>query len=806
MSSRMPRPTLPPECIELVLQCLHQNRDRKTLCTLLRVSKLFCQATLPYLYDDPFKPHRRKTSDYMAKLLYLLLRDVKSEHISPLLEAALDKSYMDFHLSEESRVVKVDYLCYLHHLNVSISDSLLVALPHMKTMSSYTRLDSLTEQPVFLELLQKSSSRLSDIAVHETSRMQDKFRLRQYFGAFLRRDVTWALCSPILATVRSLVIPLSDIQRYREVVSRLESLSRVVFQMENLRQMLPNGSESLETNHAQKAERFDSMLRFVEEHIRIFGNQLQAADCPDDTSKWIHVRCPEDVRNRLLELLPPLRRPATLDATNWKRFVSKADMTNLEHVCSIIAPSDIHQWRPQLVDGDVPFLASCRSLKYLDIETLGSNSFAWAAKERQSLEARVQNYHSFARSDICQSGASSPLCLIPLREVTLKFPRSRIGQEVEHIAFAFGDSLESIQVSCTFTSLQNTWQAGLANAAAAQTFIGLGWKMPRLQTLLVHLAEGRLVMDPETLSGCDELKILQLHDMTTQYRVQDIQRCRPANLPHLICLDLQGWPALTFHPETLRGALNLEQLNIHMRNLGDNSYFFIPVTEEQQQASVASSDINVQGARRIQYRAPSTKSARLQDPLWTWDWYLPRLTWLRLAAEFAFRFQFKMLRGCPQLVNLGLDIGAPEESNARRTLTKDDFFVLSASAEERNRSQLHQNVSQQQGRQLIVASSLRSLTLAGAWVIDPEVLSTLFGRVMPDVAYINEVDCQGFGPGGWLTALGGLKSLTIATSSQELTPEESVQLGLEEIDHRVRNPGKGPRYGFGDRMYIRKRA
>jgi len=82
----------------------------------------------------------------------------------------------------------------------------------------------------------------------------------------------------------------------------------------------------------------------------------------------------------------------------------------------------------------------------------------------------------------------------------------------------------------------------------------------------------------------------------------------------------------------------------------------------------------------------------------------------------------------------------------------------------------------------------------------------LFGRVMPDVACINETDCRGFSPSDWLTVLGGLKSLNIATSSQELTPEESIQLGPEEIYHGVRNLGRGPRYEFGDRMYIRKQA
>jgi len=45
-----------------------------------------------------------------------------------------------------------------------------------------------------------------------------------------------------------------------------------------------------------------------------------------------------------------------------------------------------------------------------------------------------------------------------------------------------------------------------------------------------------------------------------------------------------------------------------------------------------------------------------------------------LADTSALRFQFKVLRGCPQLVDQSLDIGAHEEFNACRTLTKDEFF------------------------------------------------------------------------------------------------------------------------------------
>ncbi|KAG0295209.1 hypothetical protein BGZ96_012311 [Linnemannia gamsii] len=41
--------------------------------------------------------------------------------------------------------------------------------------------------------------------------------------------------------------------------------------------------------------------------------------------------------------------------------------------------------------------------------------------------------------------------------------------------------------------------------------------------------------------------------------------------------------------------------------------------------------------------------------IWTWDWDLPKLTKLTLNAEFAQRFQFKMLQGTPSLLHFSVD-------------------------------------------------------------------------------------------------------------------------------------------------------
>ncbi|KAF9080263.1 hypothetical protein BGX29_005475, partial [Mortierella sp. GBA35] len=43
-------------------------------------------------------------------------------------------------------------------------------------------------------------------------------------------------------------------------------------------------------------------------------------------------------------------------------------------------------------------------------------------------------------------------------------------------------------------------------------------------------------------------------------------------------------------------------------------------------------------------------------PSWMWNWKLPQLTRLSLTSEFAYRFEFEMLKGCPLLKSLHLGI------------------------------------------------------------------------------------------------------------------------------------------------------
>ncbi|KAF9536075.1 hypothetical protein EC957_000491, partial [Mortierella hygrophila] len=122
-------------------------------------------------------------------------------------------------------------------------------------------------------------------------------------------------------------------------------------------------------------------------------------------------------------------------------------------------------------------------------------------------------------------------------------------------------------------------------------------------------------------------------------------------------------------------------------------------------------------------------------PIWTWDWDLPRLTHLTLTGEIAYRFQFKMLQGTPNLVQLNADI-RPTTGIHKRTLGVKEFLQKTQEMQtmggaqdndddnSNNSESSKDNILGMQSK-YIQLPVLRTLTLRGTWVLDTEVLESL---------------------------------------------------------------------------------
>ncbi|KAG0374031.1 hypothetical protein BGX24_010920 [Mortierella sp. AD032] len=161
---------------------------------------------------------------------------------------------------------------------------------------------------------------------------------------------------------------------------------------------------------------------------------------------------------------------------------------------------------------------------------------------------------------------------------------------------------------------------------------------------------------------CPQLNTLTLKDQRDIYTLSEIVHWLPADFLRLQYLSLQGTPALSFNPDTFKSTAELVRLELRM--ITNRGHAFIPPPEEfdvvdQEEAVDSGAD-----------GTPSTPVTR--GPVWTWDWELPKLTNLKLAGESAYRFQFNMLKGTPNLVSFSVDINS-RSSQHHRTLSVFDM-------------------------------------------------------------------------------------------------------------------------------------
>lgn len=308
------------------------------------------------------------------------------------------------------------------------------------------------------------------------------------------------------------------------------------------------------------------------------------------------------------------------------------------------------------------FLPRCRALRRMTLTPLGRGSFRWAVEEKEM-------YLLGGRGG---RGGGDVSGLVPLERVhLLNYGSSTDG--ADDIAFGFFNTLKVLYISTT-TDIQSS--------PLPQTIeIGRGWiNMPVLTDLRMDAYNHRLLIDQMLLLYCLNLTIVRLSDNTRSYPCQDIIPTLPAQLEKVTELKLEGWPALTFHPATLSWATELEVLRIRVHSEAAGRRCFIPPVEELTRSygdhqdgggSAIETGVGQEGGRGGGEILPLI----IQRPVWSWDWKLRQLTKLEFTGEFAFRFQFRMLSGCPALKELVLNMETEQEGSHVRVLTYTNFFI-----------------------------------------------------------------------------------------------------------------------------------
>ncbi|KAG0372749.1 hypothetical protein BGX24_012636 [Mortierella sp. AD032] len=485
-----------------------------------------------------------------------------------------------------------------------------------------------------------------------------------------------------------------------------------------LEEVLVYESYDGEFSAASKIRQDEAMLaliHFVEEHTRLFKGVL----------KYV------------------------LNWENWMRLMTHPATTGLRHVQAINAKGD--HWKDALRDCP-QFLQRCRTLKLLDMIVVGNGEFDWAIQEKR----------------LARLGGSNSL--VPLEQVTLRDYNS-FTNEADDIAVAFSDTLQSLTVLVT-TEVEGP---------SPTISIGQDWtNMPALTHLTLDACKYQLLVDQMLFAHCPSLTQVSLTDNTTTYHCQDIVPNLPGHLERITDLKLEGWPALTFHPETLRSATKLRVLRICASALYLHTCFIPPVEELNRSYGIQEGNsLGGAGAGTGNSQMDAAFPEMMRRPIWSWDWRLPQLSTLDLSGEFAYRFQFRLLRGCPSLTSLMLKMATGQE-NHRRVLSRSDFFMPGTTITAFDDFDLTAVTSRRPRKaKRVIAPALISLCMTGHWIMDDTVLPLLLHESFPKLREVS-IGSSGFSLEALVDCLRTkAKHISrLTTLIPEPSMDERMQLGI----------------------------
>ncbi|KAF9138501.1 hypothetical protein BG015_002353 [Linnemannia schmuckeri] len=745
-----PLSQLPLECLQHIFKIIACDTNTValiTLSTLLRVSRYIALVALPFLYRNPYACIG---ADYIRGNKRECTRGLLACVPSSTLPLTLAHCLARDPLYTQAPRPTFDYLGHVRHLNpLAFRSEPLIFRPDKEPT---------VEELVYLQGEEYTHLRQSIcvLAAYVGSYSSKGEFLRHLHNVIVYREVVWSLAFRILDQLESLTIPLSDIDRYLQVVDRLSRLDRVNVSVDEVYES--GDLEMDESTQLCKDKAMQTLLQFIEDHVWHFPGRLQTVNI-NDSPMWprSYNTNLKDVQLQIYRRLPPMPPPAVLSKHNWARLMTHPLTTNLRHVKDIVANHE--QW--QGPEFDYPrLLQRCRNLNFLDITPLAKGSFKWAVQEKVSLG---------------ENGG-----LVPLQRVQIRDYYS-LTDEIDDIAFAFSYTLQYIRVD------------DIVQGGSTPTIrIGQGWvDMPKLTHLTLDIRRNRLVLDPLLLTHCPNLIFLDLMDDTTRYWCPDIVSTLPAQLGQLSVLRLQGWPALTFHPSTLHsmsklGSLRICSGNYYMRDC------FIPPVEELEQSFSAQEGLFLcatgTGAGTEGSHGGAVQPGVGRRPLWTWDWVLPQLSVAEFMGEFAYRFGFRMLRGCPSLETLMLKITTERDTHTR-ILTQDDFFVTGSITADANSTSRQQQLPPRPKR--IIAPALKTLQMTGPWVLDDTLVPLFFHGMFPKLKDVTMPECSGFSHRALVECLKGKAKhvVTMNLGLPEPSMDEQKALGLyprigRKRDHR----------------------
>ncbi|KAF9900961.1 hypothetical protein EC991_006709 [Linnemannia zychae] len=693
-----PLSRLPLECLQRILHTIAVEETQASFTVLTKlalVNRYISMATIPFLYRNPSLFYTNYSNKRGTRSFYrTLLASIPLANLHPTL-------LLEFNLEESNAVpISSPPLNYLHHLVINPDDLWECSLQGYTTA-----------------FVQEKSSDIQEILNRLPSEYASTFQsedtlLKHCYCAFLVREMSWSLASPILEQLETLSIPTSDIRRYHQVISRIPKLAQLYIVLDDVYDR-GGALDSLSTNTVREEAVMQDIVHFVEEHTRLFAGRLKCVrGLSSQVWPGVCYNITTSAQHQIFSLLPPFT-PTLISNNNWDQFMTHPLTTNLSEVQSIWGLSSA-QWH-QATRENLQILQRCRSLKEINTVSIGRGSFAWAVEEKKT-RLRKHGAGSADSSDGGQVSQSTPTApdadLVPLEEVVM-FGYHSLTDEIDDIAYAFSQTLKRLIVL----------GLSIEQEQLATIHFGQGWvNLPVLTKIILSSRRHRVVIDPMLLMHCPSLEHATMLDATTEYQCQDINSCLPASLPRLQNLELDGWPALTFHPATLHSTPLLEVIRLSSRDHLNPPCFIPPIEELKRSYGILGGGVETEAATLGPVR-----------PLWTWDWHLPMLETLELYGEFALLFEFRMLSECPALDTLTLNIRSTQ-GDVSRVLTMTDFLHQESSAERLRKRR----------KEVIVVRSLKSLDLSGYWVLDDALLTHLLDCMFPKLDEVTMTESSGF--------------------------------------------------------------
>jgi hypothetical protein len=106
----------------------------------------------------------------------------------------------------------------------------------------------------------------------------------------IHRELTWTLCNPVLEQLKSIVIPLLDIDKYLDAAPLMPSLASVSFKLDEVANVQEWWAEELGEEvmakvalvQAKRVQDLESAVEFVRFHTLLYPGTLAHVDCPNN--------------------------------------------------------------------------------------------------------------------------------------------------------------------------------------------------------------------------------------------------------------------------------------------------------------------------------------------------------------------------------------------------------------------------------------------------------------------------------------------------------------------------------------------